>query len=207
MIYQKRQKGLTLLELLVSLAIVAMIGLATAYTLRNSIVSEARITERAEGLQMLDYALSVLRLDLEQAIARPFKDELGKGSSQPLIGYHDEVPGRAHLLSFVKTGRRTLPASIHVSRLEHVSYYFSDNKLFRSSSTVPTPLDDSQNTKRVLLSGLKSVRFYYYDSGWNEEWSVYKVQAHLPKAVRVVLDTEMWGEVSQVILLPETSDA
>lgn len=199
------QKGLTLLELLIAVSILAVIGLASATTLNSALNSEMVVKKRADELEALSYTLSTLRKDLEQVIGRPF-NYMSSGSerSQPIIGYHDDISNAGLLLKFTRTGKRTVPGSAPSSRLEHISYYVDEGRLIRASTPLATPLDEVFAARKTLLSGVESVHVFYYANSWIESWSTESQRNYLPRAVRVVLTTARWGEVEQTVLLPES---
>lgn len=204
---QYHQQGLTLLELLVAVSILALISLASATTLNSTINSERSIHQRASSLETLSYALSILRQDLEQAIGRPFTGaSTGYSQSQPMTGFNNELSNSGLLLRFVRSGKRSIPTSKPSSNLEHIWYYLIDGRLVRASSPVPSPLEDTRHRKKTIISGLEHIEFFYYDDSWTDNWSITSPKNHLPRAIRLVLTTSLWGRVEQTILLSGPPD-
>ena len=73
----RRRGGFTLLELLVSLAIFALLA-TMAYTALNMVLNMRKeVEKRADRLTELQTAFMVMERDIEQAIARPIRDDLG----------------------------------------------------------------------------------------------------------------------------------
>lgn len=76
----KRIRGLTLLELLVAVAIFAVVGALTWGGLQTLARTRAQLAEEGQRLAALQAAVGQFERDLRQAVARPARD----GSGQPL---------------------------------------------------------------------------------------------------------------------------
>ncbi|SUD53922.1 general secretion pathway protein J [Ectopseudomonas oleovorans] len=71
------QRGFTLLELLIAIAIFALLGLAT-YRMLDSVLSADAVTrEHERQLRELTRALSAFERDLRQVTVRPIRDAFG----------------------------------------------------------------------------------------------------------------------------------
>lgn len=202
------QRGLTLLELIVAIALLALIGLATATTLNSAINNEKHLDTRAEAIEALSYALSIVRQDLEQVVNRPF---IGPGShdgqTRVMTGYHNEIEAAGDLLRFTRTGRRSIPGAFPGSRLQHIHYQLIDNQLIRATAPVPNPVDEELPLKQILLESIEQIQLHYYLSGWTNSWATEQTSQTLPRAVRITLTTTRWGDIEQIVLLPEVGDA
>ncbi len=198
-----RQQGLTLLELLVAVAIMALIGLATTTTLNTTINNEKVVRERAEELEMMGFALTTIRQDLEQMINRSTRSASGiSQSTPPLIGHHNAEENQGRLLTFTRTGRRSPPGALPGSRLQRVHYRLEDDELIRMSAPIASPLDEELPNKRYLVSGVHKITLAYLNQTWRKQWSVQQPFNSLPEAIRITLHTERWGEIQQVVMLP-----
>ncbi|WP_425052954.1 type II secretion system protein GspJ [Psychromarinibacter sp. S121] len=67
-----RDRGLTLLELVVVMAIFAVIALIGAQVIAQAVRSDARLTETSEASAEVAYGLALLSNDLGAAVALPF---------------------------------------------------------------------------------------------------------------------------------------
>ncbi|MGB0467291.1 MAG: type II secretion system minor pseudopilin GspJ [Pontibacterium sp.] len=199
------QQGLTMIELIVAVALLALIGLATATTLNSAITNERYLDERAEQLEALSYSLSLLRQDLEQAINRSSAAEGYAGDNQPaLVGYQTADDTNGELLKFTRTGRRHPPGTFQGSRLQRIRYRITDEQLIRESSPVPDPTETEFPVQQTLFRGISQVQLSYFNGEWQDAWGIDEVQSGLPRAVRITLTTGLWGEVEQVMLLTGT---
>lgn len=78
-----RQRGLSLLEVVVAVAVFAVVGAIAWGGLDRLLRARAVIDEQSAALQALQQAVGQFERDLRQAIARPVRD--GTGATQPAL--------------------------------------------------------------------------------------------------------------------------
>ena len=98
-------RGFTLLEVLIAVAITAMIGIGSVQLLSNIIETRRATDIRAEQLASLQRFNQVLGRDIEQIINRSIRDEFG--STQPAL----VLGGSDYLLSLRAQAGAILPLS------------------------------------------------------------------------------------------------
>ncbi len=195
-----RQCGLTLLELLVAMAVFAVIG-ATAYSgLDTVLATRAALAERSEQLRRLQLGMEWLRRDLEQLAARPVRDSFG--SQQPaLVG----DTRRPMLLSLTRSGYDN-PLATQRAGLQRLSYRWDGDRLLRSTSPVLDGADLDQAPAAELLTGVTAVRLRFLDrqNRWQPRWPVPPAEpdsALLPRAIEIELELDGWGTVRRVFIM------
>ena len=87
------QRGFTLLEVLIAMALFSLLGLASYQLLERVLHSERRIQQHERELRQLQRALDVLQRDLWQAMPHPLADDPSR--RQALIGHGHELRLRA----------------------------------------------------------------------------------------------------------------
>lgn len=189
------QLGFTLVELLVSIIIFVILS-AIAYGGLTSILrSREYAEEHLNRLQALQTALLYLKRDIEQAAARPIRDELGE-ELPPLKG-----GGRGGVfLEYTHAGWSN-PASLPRSTLQRVAYDYSGDGLYRVFWRVLDRAPDTKPARRSLLSGLKHIEIQFMDDKlvahdhWPlEEKKETQEEVTLPRAILLTLEVEGMGE-------------
>ena len=200
-----RSRGFTLLEILIALAIFALLAVM-AYSGLNSVLRTREITEaRADALNALVMANRMLARDLEQLVARPIRDEYGD-VQPPLLG--GSTIGR--MIELTRGGWRN-PAGQLRSTLQRVAYRLDEDSLIREYWATLDRAQDSEPLEQNLLDGVQSVSFRFLDDAqkWHTEWPPLGVtqaagagEANLPLATEVTLDIEAWGEIRWLFRMP-----
>ena len=208
-ILKPRQSGFTLLELLVSMGIFALMA-AMAYGGLNVIIKERQITEEhAARLAQLQSSFLWLGRDIEQTVNRSIRDEYGD-SQLALSGA--EV-GRFQL-EFTRGGWRN-PVGRARSNLQRVAYSVRENQLIRSYWNVLDRAQDSKPLETVLLDGVNRMELRFLSSNkssgqskqeWGDSWPSNALGAqpsdNPPLAVEVILETEAEGRITRLFRVP-----
>ncbi len=188
MIRRAPQSGFTLLELLVALAIFALMS-AMAYGGLQTLLESREHTERAaERFSRLQSTLLFLQQDLSQVMERSTRDELG--DREPVfVGADTE-----YLLQLTRGGATGRSETVSLQR---VAYRMEENRLQRVIWPV---LDRVQGTEPLvmdLVDGLTDIQIRFLDEEWQPDWPGQGGRP-LPRAVEIHLVTDRWGEIRRV---------
>ena len=198
--YSQPQRGFTLLELLIAMAVFAVLSVLAYSGLWSVLSSKTATEQQMEQLQKLQWAMMTMGRDFGQLVDRPVRDELG--GTLPAI---QSGQGKEQLLEFTRAGRVN-PANLPRSHLQRVSYRLQDGQLERlywhhldrPHETIPVALP--------LLDNVNSIEIRYFDNQGqtHESWPPINVQlgaaANLPRlaAIEMVFDLENWGEITRL---------
>ncbi|HUQ13692.1 MAG TPA: type II secretion system minor pseudopilin GspJ [Novosphingobium sp.] len=190
-----RRNGFTLVEMLIALALFAMIAGGALALLRFSVDAEAASRTRTESLAATRRFLSVLGADLAQAVPRPVRDTGGAEHSafEAPSGAPDGV-----ILALTRSGWSNFDGAPRPS-LQRVEYRWQGGKLSRAGhpfldgalADPPAPLADSPAPP--------SLRFRTADGVWRDRWEPQRI-AELPVAIELTL-AQPRGEPLRVVAL------
>ncbi|QPG05574.1 type II secretion system minor pseudopilin GspJ [Salinimonas marina] len=199
--------GFTLLEILVAMAIFAMIGLASTGVLTSVINSNQISQERFAQLQTLQRAMITIERDVLQAIARPVRIN-GEKTDVVMRGGQLE-DSDADGLAFVRGGWHNPQMMLARSTQQTVAYRLSDNKLERLYSNYVDNVIGYEPKVRVLLEGVTDFQVEFVVQSDNTEagddtsvtWNDTYTGAALPKAIAITLQTRDFGTIRREFTL------
>ena len=198
---QRKNGGFTLLELVVAMAIFAIMS-AIAYSgLNNVLIARQQTEVHSEQLHQLQLTMTWFARDIEQIVDRGVRSEYGEVMS-PVIGNDFE----GYLLEVTRGGWRN-PANQPRSHLQRVAYLVRDEQLIRAYWRVLDRAEDSKPYENVLLDGVKEVEIRYL--GANDEWSTSwppestvvgnANPTTIPRAIEVNVDTKQYGKITRLL--------
>lgn len=200
----RTMRGFTLLELLIAIAIFALLGLGT-YRMLDSVLQTDKVT-RAHELQLRELvrAIAAFERDVLQVQARPVRDPFGDVRAA-LLGDDLENPS----LELTRSGWRN-PLGQPRADLQRVRWQLSGEQWQRQYWTVLDQAQDSQPQVQKALEGVTALQLRYLDEqgSWQTNWppqesNQAEALTALPLAVELVLQHRRYGEIRRLLRLPE----
>lgn len=198
------QRGFTLIEILIAMAIFTLIGLASTGLLTAVIDSNDISEERFHKLQTLQRAVTTIERDLQQAVARSIRVD---GEKRPMVMAGGKVDGSDDDgIGFVRGGWHNPQQMLPRSTLQYVAYRMRDNKLERLYSTYVDNVIGYEPKIRVLLEDIDGfkVEFKTSQGSKNEaetKWSESYQGPVLPLAVAVEFVSRDFGTIRREFTL------
>ena len=201
------ERGFTLIEVLVALALTALVAMMAYASLSAAISASESTRLDAERLQTVDRLFQILQRDIGQAVSRPVSD--GYGEIQPALrgGVVD-----GELLLFTRAGWPNARQQLR-SDLQRVRYRSTGDTLWRDYWEHTDIAPGVQPISTRVASGLPAVRMRFLGPGasssgtdsseWRDSWLTQSRTDGLPLAVEVILELQAWGEIRRLFVLPD----
>jgi general secretion pathway protein J len=199
-----RSTGFTLLELLVAMAVFALISVSVYATLGQMLLSRSVLESRYSALAELQRVFVYIERDLLQAVERKVKNPYG--DAEPAFKLVD-----GQNLSLTRTGAGPLSKEDARSSLLRLRYRLEDKAVWRSLFPVLDLAQDSLAAQRQLLSRVESLQFSVFNDGaWLQEWPPMNVDSEdiplLPQAVRVLIKLAEGRALQHTVRLSRAAD-
>ncbi len=198
-------RGFTLLELLVALAVFAIMAIAAYSGLRNVLFTRAAVEEQSRRLAAVQMAVYRLEQDVEQTLPRGIRDEYGDPQPALLGGAQ-----ASDALTLTRAGWDN-PLGQPRATLQRVAYRLREGRLWRLYWPVLDRGGLVEPRETLLLDRVRKfkVRFLDADDIWQNDWpppaagdeTKRRDSAALPRAVEVNLTLEDWGEITRLFPL------
>jgi general secretion pathway protein J len=187
--------GFTLVEVMVSLLIFAMLAGAGAAVLSGAIDNRFAIKAASDRVGDLQRMRGLLRADLGQATARRSRGPTGRPMPQPIIGA--VAPGDPILVlnraGWSNPGEQARPS------LQRVEYRLVEDRLERRASD---HLDGARpGPPQVLYRGVKDVTVSFLRDGEAAPAFISSLDRPLPDAVSIGMTVDGYGRIEQSFIV------
>lgn len=203
-------RGFTILEILVSLAVFTMLGLATHGVLSQILNTDEISSERFTRLQGLQRAMSIIERDLQQAIARSVRIE-GEINQVVISGGLNAFESDADGLALVRAGWQNPKLVLPRSTLQAVGYRLQSGELQRVYSNYVDNVIGSEPKVRVLMKDIEDLQFQFRISSNNTNrnvednaWEDTYTGTQLPYAIAIEIVSNDFGLIRREFALATT---
>ena len=192
--------GFTLLELLVAVAVFAILSSMAYGGLRNVIDNSQQTELSMQRMQQVQLAMLKISRDFTQLSQRNIRDEYGNSNNYIMAGEGGDV-----FIEFSRGGRRN-PAQLQRSHLQRVAYKLEENTLSRLHWPHLDRTQEMQAYESVLLEDVEnaSIRFLDNSNEWHNEWPPLSATGQpgdavvALSAIEFTLELQDWGELVRI---------
>ena len=193
-------RGFTLLELVVALAIFAVMSTLAYSGLNATLRAREGLSSDSEQWRELQLAVAILDRDLRYISRRAIRDENGE--------QQDALRGRSTWFELTRAGWAN-PAGLPRASLQRVHYRWQSGPLQRLTWPVLDRTLGTDSQFEPLLESVERLEFRYLANGqWHDQWPLPGRQGaasdpdHLPEAISVVLAHETLGHIERLYQIP-----
>lgn len=205
-----RGGGFTLIEVLIAMAITALVATLAFASLDSTLDSVESLREQGERISEINRAWSLMSRDLEQFANRPVRNEFGSISSAMMGGQVED-----QTLAFTRTGWHNTTGRVR-SNLQRVRYVLENTTLYREQFLVLDRTSESEPQRVALLEGVNLIEFRFLGRStevrqgpletdtWPEAWAIGGTgdAVQPPGALEIRLELDDWGELRWLYELP-----
>lgn len=196
LLHKPPQSGFTLIEIMVAMAIFALIAVGSVAML-TAIADKNDLSEqRMQSLQAMQRAMLIIERDFLQMVPRRTRVD-GEVTDNLVFADNYAFESDSYGLAFVRSGWHNPQLTLRRSTLQSVAYRTQDSQLQRLYSTYVDNAIGHEPKMRVLLDGIESVQFEFLEKFDNKkfEWKEAEPIEELPIAVAIIIKSELYGEI------------
>lgn len=194
-----KQAGFTLLEMMIAMAIFAVLSVTAFTIMRQMITSDEILQARVSRHEELLTAMSIIEQDLNYIIPRTSRVDFSSTKESAIIAISSRDDSSDSLMI---TRNSWLNPNLILSRsqLQRVRYRLDEGNLIREYFPFVDRLPSNEPKKRVLLSNVQGLKFKYLQQNqWQDDWPYFE---RLPQAIEINLTTEQEGLLSRIFIMP-----
>lgn len=196
--YQYSSQGFTLLELIIAIAIFAIIGLSSFSLLDTVQRSDERSKQKSERQNELQRAFLLMERDFSQIARRTIR----LNGEAPLKGYlhtrTDSFSTEDQAIAFVRHGWTNPGLLLPRSDVQSVAYRLKEGTLERLHYNFVDAVVGEEPKARPLMTRVNSLSFEYFSGKeWLKEWETQT----LPLAIAINIETEDLGTIRRLFLV------
>jgi general secretion pathway protein J len=192
----RNQSGFTLVEILVAMAIFALIAVGSV-TMLSAVTTQNELSdERMKALQDMQRAMLIIERDFLQMVPRKTRVD-GDVSDILVFAEKFAFESDSGSIGFVRSGWHNPQLTLRRSTMQSVAYRTQDKKLERLYTTYVDNAIGVEPKARVLLEGVESISFEFLEKFDSKkfEWKQAESVEELPIAVAVIIESEAYGEI------------
>ncbi|ALU43910.1 type II secretion system minor pseudopilin GspJ [Pseudoalteromonas rubra] len=195
-----RQGGFTLIEVLLALAILAMVVTATHQILDTTLRAKEASEETVAELESLQTMFRLMDQDFNQMTKREVRNEAGDFSPTYIIHGRYNLNSQYDGIAFVRDGWTNPISLLPRSELQAVGYRVVDDNLERIYRIYVDQLDGTEPRSQVILENVEELKFEFLDDKqkWQNSWDI----KALPLAVAVTIQQQEAEPIRRIFLTP-----
>lgn len=193
------QRGFTLIEVLIAMAIVAIIGVASAQVVSSVIASDEASQKADKRITLLQRTYQTIQRDMLQMTSRSVRINGGKPRKQFIFAGENVLESDDDGIVFTRKGWRNPAQMFPRSNLQGVGYRVVDGKLERLHYLYPDQGPGTEPQITTLIEDVTGFKIEYFGTKkWQKEWQ----KPTLPQGIAFNITTEAFGDVRWQFLVP-----
>ncbi|NRA83393.1 MAG: type II secretion system minor pseudopilin GspJ [Gammaproteobacteria bacterium] len=199
-----RQHGFTLIEIMIAIAIFALIGLASHQVLFSVLTSDEISMNAVQRIKQTQRTYQLIQTDIMQITPRSIRFNGGDPSEKFLLAGDGVIDSDDHGIAFTRLGWRNPAQMFPRGTVQAVGYRLVEGRLERLHYLYPDQESGTKPQITVLLRDVEALKFEYFaQKKWQKNWD----KATIPQGIAMILTLKSYGEIRwQFLAVPTPED-
>jgi general secretion pathway protein J len=193
-----QQQGFTLLEVLISIAIFAIISLASFSIFETVISGEEKSTVRLNSMNDIQRTFLLIERDFTQIARRSARLDGDEPLKEFIHTDSNAFESTSQAIGFVRGGWSNPGLLLPRGDMQSVAYQVNDETLERVHFNFVDATLGEEPKIRKLLTGINDINFEFHDG---KQWGKTYEGSDLPHAIAIELDTQEFGLIKRKFLI------
>ncbi|TKB56221.1 type II secretion system minor pseudopilin GspJ [Ferrimonas aestuarii] len=195
-----KASGFTLLEMLLAIAVFAMLAVATSAVLSNVLDISESSKQHHTRLKDMQRAMSIIQRDIEQMVMRPVRAEGAEPSDSNYQFGEGWLDSDADGFSFYHLGWLNPRGQLPRGSLQQVGYRLQENQLQRLYFIYPDSVEGTEPEVLPLLENVLDLKFsFFIEDQWQTKFS----GSPNVRAISIEFETEDFGKIERRFLVAD----
>jgi general secretion pathway protein J len=193
-----KNKGFTLLEVLIAIAIFSMISLSS-FTIFNTVLKSNESSKiHTERVNELQRGFLLIERDLLQIAKRSIRLNGEEPQVDFLYTDNNSFSNSESTLAFVRHGWTNPGLLLPRSTMQSVAYQLNDETFERLHFNFVDAIQGQEPKVRKLITEIEALNFEFY---YNKKWQKEIISKSLPQAIAIELLTKDYGLIRREFLV------
>ncbi|HIF9114128.1 TPA: type II secretion system minor pseudopilin GspJ [Photobacterium damselae] len=200
-LHSARNKGFTLLEVLVAIGVFAMLSLSAYQVLNGVQRSNVQSQEHNQRISEIQRAMIIMGNDFSQIVARQTRSNDEEPSKKLVESGEYLLDSSSQGILFARDGWQNPEAMFPRGDVTKVGYRIVDDNLERVWFRYPDNTAGTEPLVKVILPNVTEMKLEFYtDKRWIKNWDS---EGKLPEGIKVTLKLKDFGYIDRVFVLPK----
>ncbi|SES98273.1 type II secretion system minor pseudopilin GspJ [Thorsellia anophelis] len=190
----QRENGFTLLEMMIAIAIFAVLSLSAFTVMRQMLLSDERLDEKTVRLTAINQALLQMEQDFTSIVPKMARVGYDREREGMLVSIKSRTEANDEIY-FTRNSWFNPGLILQRSELVRVGYLLEDGNLVREYYTFVDRVPNAEAKRRIVLTDVNALKFrYLYRNQWISDW---QDKERLPDAIEMTLTSEQDGVLTR----------
>lgn len=199
---QGKNRGFTLIEILIAIAIFSTLSMA-AYQILQGVLRSGEISRvHDQRLIEIQRGMLLIERDFVQMVARSSRTGATETANLKALYVGKKIlDSDSEGIEFNRLGWTNPLNLLPRSNVVRVGYRVKENQLQRLYYLYPDTVVGQEPVQQVIFNDIEELSFRFWGEDWEDKWTL---TDQLPTGIEITIISKSYGELRRVFVLPKS---